>query len=560
MTFTDFSLSDSLSAAVEAMGFHEATPVQESVIPLLLEDRQDIVALAQTGTGKTAAFGLPVLEKLSERSLGRTSALVLCPTRELAIQTTGELQSYAAELPQITIDAIYGGAGYGNQIRALKGGVDVLVATPGRLLDLINRGKADLGMLRYLILDEADIMLNMGFKEELDAILETVPDERRTVLLSATMPADVARIAGKYMHEPETLTMGTKNAAAESVEHHYFQVHPRDKYPALKRLVDYHPEIYGIVFCRTKAATQEIAEKLIADGYGAEALHGDLSQAQREQVMRKFRNKSIRLIVATDIASRGLDVQELSHVIHYDLPDEIDIYTHRSGRTGRAGKNGTSYAIVGPREKHRLGHIERVIKRTIHPAEMPGGNDIFRRHLMDFAERLGETEVDRTQIEPHLAEMKELLGDLSRDELLEKIVSLRFEDMIGYYRNLPELKAAKSAPASSFKGNKSGGKNNFSRQNRNGKGKSRQNSGNRVEEGFESIRINLGKRDKVAPPDLIGLVNQSSRSRNIEIGRINIRPAWSTMQVDEDFAVSVAEALDGFTYRGRTLHAQVKAS
>lgn len=572
MTFSELPLQDSIQAAIAAMGFESPTPIQEAVIPEMLEDSNDLIALAQTGTGKTAAFGLPILEKIQEIKQNgsaksrNVSSLMLCPTRELALQITKEMQSYAAELPQIKIAAVYGGAGYGDQIRALKDGVDILVATPGRLLDLINKGKAKLHELKYLVLDEADIMLNMGFKEELDAILEATPQERRSLLFSATMPKEVARIAEQYMQEPVTISMGQKNAAAESVEHFYYLVHSREKYAALKRLVDFHPEMYGIVFCRTKASTQDIADRLLADGYDVESLHGDLSQMQRELVMKKFRNKHLQILVATDIAARGLDVQELSHVIHYDLPDEIEIYTHRSGRTGRAGKKGTSYAIVGPRQQTRLKHIEKVIKREIQPGSLPKGDDIFRNQLLDFAKRLAHTEVNEEQISNYLEDLRGVLGELDRDELLNKIISLQFEQMLEYYHDLPEMtpvhesrnsksdRSSRRSGSGYTRGDRSGGRNGGRSQSRNRPGRSR-NGG--VEEGYTDIRVNLGKKDKVAPPDLIGLINQSARNRNIEIGQINIHNTWSSIQVDENFSNQVAKSLDGFTYQGRNINANL---
>ncbi len=551
MTFKEFSLDTSILSAVEAMGFETPTPVQEAVIPAIMEDTQDIVALAQTGTGKTAAFGLPLLEKLRENPR-ETGALVLCPTRELAIQITKELQSYSANLPKVAIDVVYGGAGYGDQIRSLKRGLHILVATPGRLLDLINKGKADLSLLQYVVLDEADIMLNMGFKEELDAILQAAPTERRTILLSATMPQDVARIAETYMNEPKTMTMGQRNAAAQSVDHTYFLVRGNEKYAALKRLVDFHPDMYGIVFCRTKASTQEIADQLAGDGYDAEALHGDLSQNQREFVMNKFRRKDLQLLVATDIAARGLDVQNLSHVIHYDLPDEIEMYTHRSGRTGRAGKTGNSYAIVGAREKRRLQHIERVIKRDIEQGQIPGEEDIFQRQLLDFAEKLKSTEVNEEQIAPYFAALQTQLADLNRDELLQKIVSLQFEKMLGYYDDMPDLKPVRENEYS--KKDRNNGRRNSSDRGRNRSGGDRSKG---VEEGFVKISVNLGKRDRVAPPELIGLVNQSTRNRDINIGRIKVDTSWSDLQVEEEFAKEVANSLNGFTYEGRTITAKM---
>ena len=535
------------------MGFQVPTPVQEAVITPILQEQCDVVALAQTGTGKTAAFGLPLLEKLRGEPR-EIKALVLCPTRELAIQITKELKSYAANLPKIAIDVVYGGAGYGDQVRSLKHGVHILVATPGRLLDLLSRGKADISTLEYLVLDEADIMLNMGFKEDLDAILETAPAERRTILLSATMPNEVARIADTYMHEPLNITIGTKNAAAESVEHTYYMVRGSDKYPALKRLVDYNPDMYAIVFCRTKASTQDIADRLISDGYDAEALHGDLSQSQREFVMNKFRRKNLKLLIATDIAARGLDVQDLTHVIHYDLPDEIDMYTHRSGRTGRAGKTGCSYAIVGAREKRRLQHIERVIKRSIKSGDVPGGEDIFQRQLLDFAERLADSPVDVKQLQSFMPAIQEKLEGMDRDELLHKIIGMQFSQMLTYYKGLPDMKPVSEREGPSHGRSRDDRRNQHRNpQSRGQRGGSSRYSG--VETGFAGIKINLGKNDGISPPDLIGLVNQTTRNRNIEIGRIKINDSWSSLQVEGEFGQAVSSALDGFSYKGQPIKA-----
>ncbi len=559
MTFKDFALSDPIVAAVTSMDFTAPTPIQEEVIPAFLEGTGDIVALAQTGTGKTAAFALPILENLRDAS-SHIGALVLCPTRELAIQITKEVRHYSANLPHIEVDVVYGGTGYSEQIRALKRGVHILVATPGRLLDLINKGKVDLDRLNYLVLDEADIMLNMGFKEELDAILESVPVERRTVLLSATMPREVERIASTYMEDPQYITIGERNAVASSVEHSYFVVHNKEKYAALKRLIDFHPDMYAIIFCRTKRATQEIADQLITDGYSAEALHGDLSQVQRELVMNKFRKKNIHLLIATDIAARGLDVQDLSHVIHYDLPDETDIYTHRSGRTGRAGKLGNSYAIVGVRETRRLKYIEKAINRTIGEGAIPGEEDIFTRQLVDFVDRLAEVEVNEEKIAPYLPVLREKLSAINGDDLIRKIIALQFNRLLDYYHELPDLtpvrdqeKMHQNPSADYAKGRKRKtvatreGKNNWRAKKYKGS-----HDGHYVE-----IGVNLGKRDRVNPPNLIGLVNQATRNRDINIGNIKIDTSWSNMQVEKEHAGEVIQALNGFTYKGRTIKASI---
>jgi len=525
------------------MGFQNPTPIQAEVIPHVSASRQDLIALAHTGTGKTAAFGLPILNSLQEAPAG-INALVLCPTRELAIQIVNELRAYAKNLPRIVIEAVYGGTGYGEQLSALKRGVHILVATPGRLLDLIEKKKAQLSNIEYLVLDEADIMLNMGFKEELDAILAATPEEKQSILLSATMPPEVARIASTYMKDPKTITSGQKNAAAESVEHFYFMVHGDQKYAALKRLVDFHPDMYGIVFCRTKASTQEIADRLVADGYEVESLHGDLTQMQREMVMRKFRRRDLQILVATDIAARGLDVQDLSHVIHYDLPDEIEVYTHRSGRTGRAGKEGTSYAIVGPRQKQRLLQIQRIIQREIQPRKVPKGEDIFERQLLDFAEKLVSTEAQEEQIQHYFEQFSQAFDGLDRDEILKKIVALQFEKLLEYYRDLPDMKPVHE---------KTGNKSKDHKKNR----RVEQRKSRHGDEGFGRLRINLGKNQGIRPPDLIGLVNQCSRRRDIEIGHIGIKSSWSSIQVEQNYSELVAQAMDGFDFRGQKLRVEL---
>jgi ATP-dependent RNA helicase DeaD len=556
MTFHELPLNEAIQASIDALGFESPTPIQEAVIPPLLEDGGDIIALAQTGTGKTAAFGLPILQ-MQHHEAGSPDSLILCPTRELAMQITAELRSYAAGQPGLRIEAVYGGVGYAEQISALRRGVHILVATPGRLLDLVSNGKADLSAIRYLVLDEADIMLNMGFKEELDAILQTLPAERRTVLLSATMPPAVARIASAYMDDPHTISKGPQNTAAEGLEHRYVSVRRKDKYTALKRLIDVHPQLYGIVFCRTKAAADDIAERLSGEGYGVGALHGDLSQSQRDQVMKRFRSGNLQLLIATDIAARGLDVRNLSHVIHYDLPDEIDIYTHRSGRTGRAGKTGISYAIVTPREIPRIKQIEKVIRRTIEPAEVPKGGEIVRRRLLDFADTLAGLEVSDPQIASHVEEMEDQLADLDRKELLQKICLHQFEQLFDYYRDA----ADPHPPAKPDSGRKSGGR--FAQKPgpgapQHGRTKNRRQPGNNsAERGYSRIRINLGSRDRMNPSSLIGLINQSSRRRGIEIGRIDIHPSWSCVQVEEHYAAHTAGGLDGFTYRGHKVRADL---
>jgi ATP-dependent RNA helicase DeaD len=376
LNFSTLGLTDNIIKAIGELGFDTPTPIQEKVIPQILSDPRDIVGLAQTGTGKTAAYGLPILERTDILSK-RVQALILCPTRELCLQIARDMESYSRFLPKLSVTAVYGGAGIIEQMRAVRKGTQIIVATPGRLLDLINRKAADISAIRHLVLDEADIMLNMGFKEELDAILAASPKERQTLLFSATMPSEVAKIAAKYMKNPIEISIGQKNSGTANVEHQYFMVHARDKYETLKRVVDYYPEIYGIIFCRTRISTQEIADKMIKDGYNAEALHGDLSQSQREFVMRKFREGNVQLLIATDIAARGLDVNNLTHVIHYDLPDDLEIYTHRSGRTGRAGKTGISLAIIHMKEKLKKPSSGKLPPTKCHSAKTSANNNSY---------------------------------------------------------------------------------------------------------------------------------------------------------------------------------------
>ena len=516
------------------MGFEVPTPVQAEIIPEIMAGTEDIVGLAQTGTGKTAAFGLPLAELLKDRE-NRTLALVLCPTRELCMQISGDIKDFSKYLPGMTVTPVYGGAGIEQQIRALKKGSRIVVATPGRILDLIRRKACDISGIEYLILDEADIMLNMGFKEELDAILETAPKERRTLLLSATMPREIRTIAEEYMNAPKEIVLGKKNAGIESVSHSYLLADRREKYAALKRLVDYYPDVYGIIFCRTKRQTQEIADAMIKDGYNAEALHGDLSQAQREFVMRKFRDRRLQLLVATDIAARGLDVDDLSHIIHYELPDQPAVYTHRSGRTGRAGKTGESVSIISSREIQKIKRIEGVVKRKIEKVPVPTGKQICAKQLIRLTEKIRDAEVEEEQIAPYMEIIETMLSGLNRTELLKHIASLEFNRFLRYYKDNPELKASESSV-------------------RSGRGGS---AGKKKHHQFTYMSVNLGKKHRVLPPELIGLVNRSTKNRNIQIGRIDIGPQSTRMEVENRFAGEVHAALNNFSYQGRKLKTDI---
>ena len=436
-TFQELGLSEEILQAIDDMGFETPSAVQAKTIPLLLEKETDVVSLAQTGTGKTAAFGFPMLQKIDAKSK-ITQGLILSPTRELCLQITQELKNYSKYIKGINVVAIYGGASITDQAKNVKKGAQILVATPGRMQDMIRRRMVDLSRVEYCVLDEADEMLNMGFFEDITAILSNTPDDKSTWLFSATMPKEVATIAKKFMYQPEEITVGTKNAGTKNVKHEYYQVSGRDRYPALKRLADAHPDIFSVVFCRTKRDTQRVAEKLIEDGYNAGALHGDLSQNQRDMVMKSFRNKQIQMLVATDVAARGIDVDNITHVINYQLPDEIETYTHRSGRTGRAGNKGVSMIIVTSSESRKIRTIEKIIQSKIESKKIPTGIEICETQLYHLAKKIHQTQINE-EITPYLPKVEEVLNDLSKEELIQRLVSVEFARFHDYYKNAKDL-------------------------------------------------------------------------------------------------------------------------
>lgn len=535
VTFRDLNLSSEILRAINELGFTIPTKIQELIIPGFIQTKRDIIGLAQTGTGKTAAFGIPLLEK-TKTDENTVQSLVLCPTRELCVQITAALESYAKYIRPISITSVYGGANIEPQIRSLKRGTHIIVATPGRLLDLMRRKAADMQFVRYLVLDEADIMLNMGFKEELDAILESLPKDRQTSLFSATMPGEVSNMISDYMTDPEEIVIGEKNSGVDTVEHKFYTVRSHEKYQALKRLIDFNPGMYGIVFCRTKNGTREVAEKLINDGYSTEALHGDLSQGQRETAMSKFRSKNISLLIATDIASRGLDVNDLTHIIHYDLPHEREIYTHRSGRTGRAGKNGVSMAITTRKDAHKIRMFEKTVRRQIRETTVPKGSDICSRQLLNTVEKIQTAEVDEDQIAPFLPMIEEKLAGLDREILIKRFVSLEFNKFLRYYSEKTDIKEEKS------------GKPVMSRSKKLPKRNTK----------YRSITINLGKRDRILPQQMIGLINERTRIRNIRIGKIDIGTSESQIQIESGYVSEVCRSLYGHSYRGRKLAVQAE--
>jgi len=522
--------------AIQELGFENPMPVQEKVIPLMLGGEVDIIALAQTGTGKTAAFGLPLVQA-TDTEINETQALILCPTRELCMQITGDLTDYAKFTGKLKILAVYGGASIDNQMRALKKGVHIIVATPGRLIDLIGRRAARLSMVKTVILDEADEMLNMGFLDSINEILEEVPNGRRTLLFSATMSSEISSIARKYMNKPIEITIGTKNSSAENVSHAYYLIHAKDKYKVLKRIADFEPDIYGIVFCRTRKETQEVASKLMDDGYNADALHGDLSQVQRDVVMQKFRIRNLQLLVATDVAARGLDVDDLTHVINYSLPDDTEVYTHRSGRTGRAGKTGISISLVHLREKYILQQIERKVNKRFKAIPIPTGTEICQKQLFNWVNKLENVVPDHQEIEKFLPEIKEKLANLDREELLKRVVSLEFDRFLDDYRHGEDL----ISPVAERDGN----------MGRSGKRESRESRDQQYSGNYTRLFINLGKADGFFPEQLIELVNSNTRGKKVPIGKIDLLKTFSFFEVEASYATDLIAALTDTTFMDR---------
>ena len=538
INFEEMGFTPGILKAIQELGFENPMPVQEKVIPLMLGGEVDIIALAQTGTGKTAAFGLPLVQA-TDTEINNTQALILCPTRELCMQITGDLTDYAKYTGKLKILAVYGGASIDNQIRGLKKGVHIIVATPGRLIDLIGRGAARLSAVTTVVLDEADEMLNMGFLDSINEILEEVPDGRRTLLFSATMSKEISSIARKYMDSPVEITIGTKNSSADNVSHAYYLVHAKDKYKVLKRIADFEPDIYGIVFCRTRKETQEVASKLINDGYNADALHGDLSQVQRDAVMQKFRMRNLQLLVATDVAARGLDVDDLTHVINYSLPDDTEIYTHRSGRTGRAGKTGISISLVHLRERHNLQQIERLVKKPFKAIPIPTGTEICGKQLFHWLNKLETVVTDHQEIEKFLPEIKEKLAGLDREELLKRVVSLQFDRFLGDYRNGEDIIDPVPEREGSF--------------GRSGKRDARQEyPGN-----YTRLFINLGKTDGFFPEQLIELVNSNTKGRKVPIGKIDLLKTFSFFEVEPSYADELIKALNNATFDNRRVAVEI---
>ena len=531
-TFEELGVCEEIRRAIEELGFTQPMPVQEEVIPYLLGSRNDVIALAQTGTGKTAAFGIPVLQRIDPSRM-ETQALILSPTRELCLQIADDLRDFSKYMPGIHIEAVYGGASIAQQIRALKHGAHIIVATPGRLIDLMNRGVAQLDEAYNVVLDEADEMLNMGFSESIDAILERIPEDRNTLLFSATMSREIERIATGYLHDHKEIVVGSRNEGAENVNHIYYMVNAKDKYLALKRIVDYYPRIFAIIFCRTKIETQEIADKLIKAGYNAESLHGDLSQQQRDLTMQKFRQHTVQLLVATDVAARGLDVDDLTHVINFGLPDDIENYTHRSGRTGRAGKKGTSISIVHIREKHKIRNIEKEIGKEFVEGKIPTAQEICQKQLYKVMDQIVKVDVNDEEIAPFMQDINRYFEYVEKEDLIKKIVSLEFGKFLAYYADAPEI----STPVSSKKEQR-------------GKEKPARKGPSKTESGFRRLFINLGKTDGFYPGELMQFLNKHVQG-HVDVGHIDLLQKYAYFDVPEEDAKRVMKALNGQRYKRR---------
>jgi len=528
-TFSESEIDKRILKAIGEMGFEAPMPVQEQVIPFLLNQTRDLVALAHTGTGKTAAFGIPIIQQIDTASK-KTQALILAPTRELCLQITDDLTHMGKYIDKLSIVPIYGGANIVTQIHQVAAGAQIVVATPGRMLDMLNRKKVNVSAIRWLVLDEADEMLNMGFKEELNGVLASTPEDKRVLLFSATMPRGIEAIAHSYMKKPMEITVGARNTGAENVSHQYYVVHAKDRYLALKRIADFYPDIYAIIFCRTRTETQEVADMLMKDGYNADALHGDLSQAQRDSVMNRFRSRNLQMLVATGVAARGIDVVDLTHIINYNLPDDIEDYTHRSGRTGRAGKSGISIVIVNIKEVFRIGQIEKQIGKKFQQAKIPTGSEVCEKQLLHLVEKLKNTEVQHADIDPFLPAAVARLKDLSKEDIIARFVSQEFNRFLSYYRDAADInvspkKEGKAAPAHA-------------------KG---------APGGLVRLSVNLGKMEKFNAKKLTAYLTEAANIAHLRIANVDVELCNSYFEVEPQFAEAVMARLGNEKYSKRRI-------
>lgn len=537
-TFEGLGLDERLVRATDALGFTQPTPIQEKAIPVLLSGTKDLIGLAQTGTGKTAAFGLPLLQ-LVETDKKYPQALVVCPTRELCIQIVNEMEQFKKYMPGMHVVAVYGGASIGAQIRDIKRGVQVVAATPGRLIDLIERKAINLEQIRYVVLDEADEMLNMGFEEDIEFILQNTPRREATWLFSATMPPEIKRVSKKYMQQPFEVTVGKVNTANKNIDHQYYVTTAHHRYEALKRLIDFHPGIYGIIFTRTKADAQEIAEKLTREGYDIDALHGDLTQGQRDKVMGEFREKTLQLLIATDVAARGIDVQGISHVINYELPDDVEVYTHRSGRTGRAGNTGICMSVVHAREIGKLRQIERLVQAEFHKLEIPSGKDVCRKQFFYFMERLLQADISHGDYETYVPMLEEKFRNVSKEEVLKRVAALEFDRFLKYYENAEDLNVRERRD----------------QRERQDQGRKRDTRGREFNGNgdYTKLFVNLGTKDGFYKASFLQFILDMSDLRKDALGRIDMKELNSWIEVDRKSANQMISAIDGKKYKGRRI-------
>ncbi|HVU54022.1 MAG TPA: DEAD/DEAH box helicase [Puia sp.] len=549
MTFEGLGLDARLVQATDALGFKNPTPIQEQAIPVLLSGTKDLVGLAQTGTGKTAAFGLPLLQ-LVDSAQRYPQALVVCPTRELCLQIVTEMESFKKFMPGMHVLAVYGGTSIGLQIRDLRRGVQIVVATPGRLIDLIERKAIDLGQIKYVVLDEADEMLNMGFQDDIEFILQNTPEREATWLFSATMPPEIRRVSKKYMEAPKEITVGKVNTANKNIDHQYYVTSANQRYETLKRLIDFNPGIYGIIFTRTKADAQNIAEKLTREGYDIDALHGDLTQQQRDKVMGEFREKTLQLLIATDVAARGIDVQGITHVINYELPDDVEVYTHRSGRTGRAGNTGISISIVHSREIGKLRQIERIVQVPFHKMEIPSGKDVCRKQFFSFMDKLLQADISHGDYETYVPMLAEKFADISKEEVLKRVAAMEFDRFLKYYENAEDLNVRERSREFGSRDGRGGDRRDFNRRDAGeGRGRREYNGGG----DYARLFVNLGTKDGFYKASFLQFILDMSDLRKEVLGRIDMKEMNSWIEIDKRAAAQMIRAIDGKNYKGRRI-------
>jgi len=535
VSFEELGIEEGLLQSIHTLGFTQPTPIQEKAIPVLLQGTKDFIGLAQTGTGKTAAFGLPLLQLINKQQKF-PQALIICPTRELCVQITNDLNSFKKKTDHISVVAVYGGASIGMQIRDLKKGTQIVVATPGRLIDLIERKAINLENIHYVILDEADEMLNMGFKDDIEFILKNTPNRQSTWLFSATMPAEIRQVSKRYMKQPFEITIGKVNAGATTIDHQYFVTSQVSRYETLKRIIDFNPGLYGIIFTRTKADAQEITESLIREGYDIEALHGDLTQGQRDKVMARFREKSLQLLIATDVAARGIDVQGITHVINYELPDDMEVYTHRSGRTGRAGRSGISISIITPKEIYRLRQIEKMLNARFHKMDIPAGKDVCRKQFFHFIDKMLQADISHGEYETYLPLLKERFATVEKEEILQRVAALEFDRFLKYYENAADLNLREE------------------RKERTQKTVHRDTSGRSFGNGnYEKLFVNLGTKDGFYKASFLQFILDMSELNKNVLGRVDMKEMNSWIEVEPASARKMIRAIDGKNFRGRRI-------